>query len=77
MILRGKHCRRPIAVMGVVDTFGHSHRQKKIKLKECMDNIFKHIVKMQEQMTMYPVKDGAVTDPPGTLCGRFPAKILI
>ena len=42
-----------------------------------MDNIFKHIVKMQEQMTMYPVKDGAVTDPPGTLCGRFPAKILI
>ena len=21
--LRGKHCRHPIAVMGVVDTFGH------------------------------------------------------
>ena len=29
--LRGKHCRHPIAVMGVVDTFGHSLICKAVK----------------------------------------------
>jgi hypothetical protein len=32
--LRGKHCRHPIAVMGVVDTFRHNHFQ-------CANSIFR------------------------------------
>ena len=30
--LRGEHCWHPIAVMGVVDTFEHSHEQKHMLL---------------------------------------------
>jgi hypothetical protein len=42
-----------------------------------MSNVCKHITKMQEQINIYPVKDGAARDPLGTRQGRLPAKIII
>ena len=29
--VRGKHCRHPIAIMGVVDTFGHYNSAPRLK----------------------------------------------